>query len=49
MFYREGARNGLETLIQQGVNVTFVRLLSPMAQAIVNSYMLPHVPQTVER
>jgi hypothetical protein len=48
LMFREGARNGLETLIQQGVNVSFVRMLSPKAQQIVDSYTLPRSPVTIE-
>ncbi len=48
LMYREGQRNGLESLVQAGTNVTFVRLLSPFAQRILDGYTL-RSPQTVER
>ena len=47
LMYREGARNGLESLAETGVNLTFVRLLSPAAQKTLDSFRALPAPRTL--
>ena len=48
LIHREGARNGLEQLVENGVNLTFVRLLSPTCQRTLERLSLPRRPRTME-
>ena len=48
LIHREGARNGLEQLVETGVNLTFVRLLSPTCQRTLERLSLPRRPRTME-
>lgn len=47
LMYREGARNGLESLAETGVNLTFIRLLSPLAKSALESFRAVPAPRTL--